>query len=105
MRSDLKERYPFFPKDSKEGHDGKGNNFYSCMAYSQRYSSFSICIVLQYEQENGHFSLIMVNLILGEIYIVYQVGLETINKSSLIVIGVVVAAFMFFVYYKYDNEK
>jgi len=51
------------------------------------------------------FSLIMVNLILGGIYIVYQVGLETINKSSLIVIGVVVAAFMFFVYYKYDNEK
>jgi|GEM_PF-2173370 len=51
------------------------------------------------------FSLIMVNLILGGIYIVYQVGLETINKSSLIVIGVVVAAFMFFVYYKHPDEK
>ena len=51
------------------------------------------------------FSLIMVNLILGGIYTVYRVGIENVNKSSLIVVVVIVSAFMLFVYYKHHTRK
>lgn len=51
------------------------------------------------------FTLIMINLILGGIYTVYQVGIENVNKSSLIVIAVIVSVVMLFVYYKHHTRK